>query len=176
MPKSPRQSTTHKTSYRQLTHQQPQIQQHQTGFSREHSPTRSTKHELLGRTILRPGSRTGQIRGDSLSPCPVLYCSEVALAAFGSNSSIDNNSTQPPLLAASLNSQPAKFFLDSGSCVSIISRQTLAEFSMYPDISQSNLRILGISGSMCVVGKACLELFWDNISFMHAVEVGIWRC
>ena len=66
-----------------------------------------------------------------------------------------------------LNDRNAHFFLDSGSCISLCSSQTLKAYGLTPSIESSNMMIVGVTGSMNVLGKAVLYLSWGNLSLAH---------
>ena len=82
---------------------------------------------------------------------------------------IDTN--QPPLLAGLLNGRNAHFFLDSGSCISLCSLQTLKDYGLSPTIHSSNIMIVGVTRSMNVVGKAVLNLAWGNLTIPHTFVI-----
>ncbi|MEL7521109.1 MAG: retropepsin-like aspartic protease, partial [Cyanobacteria bacterium J06553_1] len=80
-------------------------------------------------------------------------------------------SNQPPLLEAFLCDKAAKFFLDGGSSISIISRETLNDFGLTPMIHTTNIVIRGVTGSMNVLGTTILKLVWDSVRFFHRFVV-----
>ena len=97
--------------------------------------------------------------------------SPFALSLFGSSHSGCNVTDKPPLMEASINAKPARFFLDSGSSLSLISTKTLKEFHLTTAIHPTNIRIMGVTGNMSVVGNTWIPMSFGGSNIYHRFTV-----
>ena len=67
-----------------------------------------------------------------------------------------------PLLPGFLNGRHAKYFLDTGSSLSIIGAQAVKEYGLSATIHPSTCVIKGIGGSVKVLGYIECKLLWDD--------------
>ena len=76
-----------------------------------------------------------------------------------------------PLLPGFLNGRHAKYFLDSGSSLSIIGAQTVKEYGLSATIHTSTCVIMGIGGSVKVLGYIECKLLWDDQFFIQKLVI-----
>ena len=76
-----------------------------------------------------------------------------------------------PLLPGFLNGRHTKFFIDTGSSLSIIGAQTVKEYGLATTIHPSSCVIKGIGGTVKVLGYIECKLLWDDQFFIQKLVI-----